>query len=99
MPPVRKPVWFCAALMGLSLATVAPTVHAWEHLRSQVPGHEGLWYYWSVRYLDYYVQDTGGSPLNVGPGAGLTPADIQAAAGRGFDEWQRQPCTDIQFTY
>lgn len=79
------------------LICVAPSVFAYEHLRSEV--HGALWYYWPKRYVYYNIQSTGASGLNVGPGALLDNESIQEAAARSFAAWSAQPCTDLQFYF
>jgi len=84
-------------LVAIGVVSMASTAIAGEHLRSQV--HPALWYYWPQRWVEYYVQDTRGQPLHVGPGAGLSSDDIRDAAANGFAAWSSQTCTDIQFYY
>lgn len=93
----RKGLLFSSVLLGLGLVLLAPRLLAGEHLRSQV--HPALWYYWPQRWVEFYVQDTRGQPLNVGPGAGLTSDDIEEASARAFSAWSMQPCTDMLFYY
>lgn len=94
--PRRRTTVF-AVLFAIGFGLVASSAIAGEHLRSQV--HTALWYYWPQRWVDYYIQDTRGQPLNVGPGAPLTSDDIREAAALGFSAWSAQTCTDIQFYY
>lgn len=86
-----------AVLLGLAVLLVAPRLIAGEHLRSQV--HPALWYYWPQRWVEFYVQDTRGAPLNVGPGGPITSDDMVEASSRAFAAWSSNTCTDMQFYY